>query len=115
MRRVSIARWEPGEVPVDEVNAHFPAASATSSPIRPAIARSWHSTTAIYGLEHSHPSSIDSLVLRPDRRFLATGGADRKVVRRDSVTFEPQMAFPELDGDGQGPAFTPPGRWLAYD
>jgi WD40 repeat protein len=65
-------------------------------------------------LEHAHPSAIESLALSPDGRLLVTGGADRRAVFRDPVTFEPLLALPEWTAMVKDLAFTPSGRWLAY-
>jgi WD40 repeat protein len=65
-------------------------------------------------LEHAHPTAVESLALSPDGRFLASGGADRRVVIRDPATFEPLLAFPEWTGMVKDLAFTPSGRRLAY-
>jgi WD40 repeat protein len=64
--------------------------------------------------QHAHAGAIESLALSPDRRFLATGRADRRVVFRDPITFAPLLALPEWTAVVKDLAFTPSGRWLAY-
>jgi WD40 repeat protein len=68
----------------------------------------------LHRLEHAHPTAVESLALSADGRLLASGGADRRVVLRDPVTFEPLLAVPEWTGMVKDLAFTRSGRWLAY-
>jgi WD40 repeat protein len=61
----------------------------------------------------SHDGRVLSLALSPDGGWLATGGDDRRIVLRDSVTFRPLVTFPFWLGQVEGLAFDATGTRLA--
>jgi WD40 repeat protein len=64
-------------------------------------------------LAHAHEGSVDCLALSPDGRLLATGGADRRVVLRDAMSFERLFDLPLWAGTLRNLSFDFSGRHLA--
>jgi WD40 repeat protein len=69
--------------------------------------------TVVHRLANAHEGEIFSLGLSPDGQLLATCGRDRRVVLRDSRTFEPWLTFPARAGLVKDLTFDASGRWLA--
>ena len=64
-------------------------------------------------LESAHNGSVDCMALSPDGRLLASGGADRRVVLRDAVSFETLLRFPVWAGNLRNLTFDRQSRRLA--
>jgi len=64
--------------------------------------------------KQAHTKNMESLTLSPDGQLLVTGGADRRVIFRDPITFEPILAFPEWTAMVKDVAFTLAGKKLVY-
>jgi serine/threonine protein kinase/WD40 repeat protein len=63
-------------------------------------------------LENAHTGTVDRLALSPDGRFLATCGADHRVVLRDAKTLEKVLEFPVWVGNPRDLTFDLGGRHL---
>ena len=70
--------------------------------------------TVDHRLAKGNGGSIESIALSPDGRLLATGGTDRRVVLRDSATFEVLLTFPAWSGTVEDLGFDVSGRWLGF-
>jgi WD40 repeat protein len=78
------------------------------------IALSLPDLSVVHRLAQGHDGSIISIALSPDERLLASSGTDRRVVLRDSMSFEVLFTFPAWTGVVRDLAFDASGRWLAF-
>jgi WD40 repeat protein len=78
------------------------------------IAVSLPDLKVVHSLAKGHDEAIVSVALSPDARLLASSGMDRRVVLRDSMTFEALLTFPPWTGVVRDLSFDASGRWLAF-
>ena len=78
------------------------------------IALSLPDLSVVHRLAQGHDGSVITIALSPDGRLLASSGTDRRVVLRDSMTFQVLFTFPSWTGVVRDLAFDASGRWLAF-